>query len=832
MEHARLIPAQWFRLLMLLAFWVAFGLRLWGLDAQSLWYDETVSAFLARESIPDLLAHTARDIHPPGYYLLLHGWQAITHPTLAHGLEFLFAYPSLCFGLLILALTFALGRRLFSPGVALVGVWLAAVHPFQIWYSQEVRMYTVGACWGLLALWALLQLHAGRRLLPWAVGAMVATAAGLYTLYYFLFVVATLNLIALQCFWPTLRTRAGRARLLAWVLAQGGAFLLWVPWLPIFWRQIREPPVPPWRLPWASLGAVGQSISEAFAALLVGQSPPGCVTWPWALIALALGLWAVWRSWRSNQAQALGWTLQFVLVPIGLIFALSLAGVPLYHVRYLFTYATPFVLVMAVACASLPRRRLAAASLLLLVLICGWSLQRYWIDPRYRRDDHRGAVALLAEQWRPGDAILVNAGWVYTALALYWPVELPSPFAATPPPLEASLRLTEVDTGWPDQAPVLLRTGSVDGAPSLGWGDPRSDFYAMSREATVAALAEVAVRAPRLWHYRLYDTVNDPAGVIRTWLDTNGAQRMDQPFAGRDFLRVQMYEFPNAEAALPPNRTPVTAFGEMVELTHAAFPAQASAGKRLYVQTRWRALPGLSQQPNELAWSLRLSAANGSLLAQADSGAWLPTPQWQPGGTYAVPLALSIPAAAKPDTYTLQLIVYDRATGQPLALAAAPEPMAALSLGEVTVLPASEPVAVGPVQATFDYIDLAAVQPITQTIASGNPLPLNLLWRPRPNPYRDTYAVRIMLQTAEGASVAMWEEALGGWQYPSGSWPPGLPVLDQKLLPVEGTVPPGTYSLTLQVVRAADGQIIPARRGWLGRVSAPLVVGSVTVVAP
>jgi mannosyltransferase len=832
MEHARPIHAQPFRLLTLLAFWVAFAVRLWGLGAQSLWYDETVSAFLARASLPDLLAHTARDIHPPGYYLLLHGWQGLTHPTPAHGLEFLFAYPSLWFGLLILTLTFVLGRRLFSPTVALVALWLAAIHPFQIWYSQEVRMYTIGACWGLLALWALLQLHAARRTLPWAFVAMTASAAGLYTLYYFLFVVATLNLIALQCFWPLLRTRVGRRRVAGWVLAQIGAGLLWAPWLPIFWRQILEPPVPPWRLPWSSLAAVGQSLSEALAALLVGQSPPGGITWPWALIALGLVLWSGWRSGWLGQGQALGLTLQFIFVPIGLIFALSLAGVPLYHVRYLFTYAAPFVLVMAVACASFSRRTLFIASILLLVLICGWSLQRYWVDPRYRRDDHRGAVALLAEQWRPGDAILVNAGWVYTALALYWPVELPNPFAATPPPIDAYLRLTDTKAATALQAPSILRSGSVDGAPGLGWGDPQSDFYAISTAATETALAAVAAHAPRLWHYRLYDTVSDSAGVIRTWLATNGEQRVDHPFPGRDFLRLQMYEFPKAVATSPASAMPVATFGSAVELEQVTFAPQVAAGTRLYVQTGWRALPGLAQQPGDLAWSLRLYAANGALLAQADSGAWLPTTQWQPGKLYALPLALSLPAAAKPDTYTLQLVVYDRTTGQPLPLAASPEPASTLPLGEVTVLPASQPVGVGEVQATFDYIDLVAVQPVTQTVISSEPLPLNLLWRPRPNDYQETYAVRLTLQGADGTSVTTWEETLGGWAYPSGAWPPGVPVLDQKRLPIDAALAPGSYALTLQVIRAADGQVIPARRGWFASASQPLVVGAVTVIAP
>ena len=44
------------------------ALRLYRLGADSLWYDETVSTYLAGSRLPDLLRHTAGDIHPPGYY--------------------------------------------------------------------------------------------------------------------------------------------------------------------------------------------------------------------------------------------------------------------------------------------------------------------------------------------------------------------------------------------------------------------------------------------------------------------------------------------------------------------------------------------------------------------------------------------------------------------------------------------------------------------------------------------------------------------------------------------------------------------------------------------
>ncbi len=149
--------SRWHRPLLLAAILVGFAVRLYRLGAESLWYDETVSVYLSRLSLPAMFAHTAGDIHPPGYYALLHAWQALTAPSLAHGLEFLYAFPSLFFGLLALPLLYALGRRLFGPRTGLAALWLGAFAPFLVWYSQEVRMYTLGAFLGLLCLWSLLK---------------------------------------------------------------------------------------------------------------------------------------------------------------------------------------------------------------------------------------------------------------------------------------------------------------------------------------------------------------------------------------------------------------------------------------------------------------------------------------------------------------------------------------------------------------------------------------------------------------------------------------------------------------------------------------------------
>lgn len=848
-----------FRLLTLLAILLGFALRLYHLGAESLWYDETVSVALAQKSIPALIRHTAGDIHPPGYYLLLHGWQTLTHPTPAFGLEFLYAWPSVWCGVIILVLLFAIGRQLLTAQVALLALWLAALNPYHIWYSQEVRMYTLGAMCGLFCLWALLQWwqRPPQNTLSryrWLVGYIGAGAGGLYTLYYFLFALIALNGIALWL-WRRRRPLAGRV-IGIWVLAQGALLALWLPWLPIFWRQITDPPVPPWRTSWATTSQLLSALAESASALVSGQSAPAPTAWLWLLIVgiilllASLGYTnkhlpktAVANEQPTRLSQPVGSLilLIYLLVPVIALIAFTLGGTPLYHVRYLFTYAPPLMLLLATALfAIFSRQRLfGGLALSLILLMNGWSLYQFWFAPAFRTDDHRGAVAQVATAWRPGDVIVVNAGWVYTALTTYWPTDLIGVDAALPPPLARMVRLIDVHTLWPQNrqdaptslaTPLLVRTGSVDGAPSLGWGDPASDFFAMRAATTTDALNTLARHANRLWHYRLYDTVNDPQGFIRTWLETHNNLLSENAISGRDYLRVQLYQNRQTPptSAWTPLALPPTAFAGDLTLQQVAVSTPAvAAGTYLYTQLTWQPPVARTDLPPTLSFSLRLYTEDGHLLAQADDTPLLAVAAWPM--PYVYTMALPIPVATPPGTHQLQLIVYDQQTGIPLAMPGSATPQQALPLGPLPIAPATHAPVVTDSLGSFDYIDLIRARLSNNRVVPGAALDLELIWRPQENSYRDTYLAQLVLQNAAGESVAQWTAALGGWRYPSGGWPPLIPVRDWRTLLIAPTTPPGQYTLVLQVRRDSDKQLIPARYGWWSSVDT-VVVGDVEVL--
>ncbi|HEY6042743.1 MAG TPA: glycosyltransferase family 39 protein, partial [Anaerolineae bacterium] len=495
-------------------------------------YDETVSVWLARQDLAEITRHTAGDIHPPLYYYLLHFWG-----TAAGWSEFSIAFLSLIFGVLIVALAYRLARDLFGGRTALLAAGLIALSPYNVWYSQEVRMYTLAAC---LALGAcsfgarLVQDGAGvRRANPLELLLFILlNAAGLYTLYYFVFFLVFEDLVVLYLLVTRYSLRDAPHALRIWLLSQVAIILLYAPWFPNALRQALDPPVPPWReftpLPTVLLQATG--------ALTLGQSIDPMVALPIVLLSLFLIVYAFLVT-RDNRRKLLVYSalLGFTFVPLALIFLLSLWK-PLYHVRYVFMYSPAYYILFAASIAAMPQGRtrttctaltFGVGALVVLVVLSVYSLYNFWFNPQYATDDLRGAVQHIRANWRPGDVILVNAGYAYTSFVYF-----DRPFTRE--------RLSSYQPGASDTTQAaLVMTGSIDGNPSLGWGDPQSDFYSTTALETLSGLDRVFASSPRVWMLRIYDTVVDPKGVIREYFAEHATLIDDTAYAGEANARVQ-----------------------------------------------------------------------------------------------------------------------------------------------------------------------------------------------------------------------------------------------------------------------------------------------------
>ncbi|MBI4494577.1 MAG: glycosyltransferase family 39 protein, partial [Chloroflexi bacterium] len=226
---------------------LAAALRFFRLDAQSLWFDEGISAYHLQRSFMEVVQATAGDTHPPLYYWTLKLWAGVFGSS-ELGLRSLSA---VC-GVGVVGLTWLLGRRLFGPWPATLGALLLALSPLAVYYSQEVRMYTLVGLLALLAVHLALrwlspefrvlsaesrapQLETQHSALSTQHSALVlyvlVAAATLYTQYLGASVLAALNLSVLGALVRQPRRAA------TWLVAQGAVALLFLPWLPVLLDQ-------------------------------------------------------------------------------------------------------------------------------------------------------------------------------------------------------------------------------------------------------------------------------------------------------------------------------------------------------------------------------------------------------------------------------------------------------------------------------------------------------------------------------------------------------------------------------------------------------------------
>ncbi|MDL1898305.1 hypothetical protein FBQ82_18820 [Anaerolineae bacterium CFX7] len=721
---------------------LGFALRLYRLGVNSLWYDETVSVVLAQSELGELIRHTAGDIHPPLYYLLLHFWG-----RLAGWSEFAMAFVSLWFGVLLIALVYRVARDwLQSRNIAMLAALWVAISPYNIWYSQEVRMYTLGATLGLLSVYFLRRMLAREKIFSRDFFAYVIfTVLGFYTLYYFVF------LMLFEYVWVAtqlVQIKNRKSKIKNFLASQLALLLLYLPWLPIAFRQATDPPVPPWR----EFIALPRVILGTFSALAFGQA----VDWNvfgFAALLLIIPIGALlWREWKSSRASALEndpyappqienrkskiensalenasyappqienqksktensalenapyahsqtenpalenapyahpsienqksktenqispfFLLGYFVIPLASIYAFSLWK-PLYHVRYMFTYSPAFYILGAWALVNLvnefrnaarattPRWVYGLGALAMLAGIgflsaTGYSLDNFWHNEQYAEDDLRGAVNYIAERWRPGDVILVNAGYAYPALAYYFPETI------------ARERLTNY-RGAETASPLVLQTGSIGGAKNLGWGDPQSDFYATTADETRAALDRVFADAPRVWMLRIYDTVTDPQGDIRKYFAEHATLLDDQAFGGESQARVQGF-ITQPTRELPPSATPVNQnLGERVELVGYETGARELERAQFFdAVLYWKLLQPVNYNYQV---TLQLLNAQGENVAQTDEtplSELLPMTRWQTDELYREPLRLKIPDALAPGAYRAIVKLYNPRSGEVL----------------------------------------------------------------------------------------------------------------------------------------------------------------------
>jgi len=367
---------------------LAFGLRAWHLDFQSLWRDETDALRFSQAPLTGLLGNLTRPgWNGPLYFILLRGWLVLVGEG-----DFAARYFSLISGVLAVPLTWIVGRRMVGRATGATGAALVALSPYLMWYAQELKMYTLVLALGLLSTYLY-----GRALdegcWRWWIGHVVVTSLMIYT-----HILAVLILLP-QALWFVVGWRRYHPRWQGW-LADMAALTL--PYLPLAVWQV------PLLLSDFETGhpfyPLGDMVHILFLAFSRG------VATPWEPIPVSMGVFlllllgGVALRGQNGYRGVLALVL-WLVAPVLAVYLISL-GMPIFTDRYLI-YVTPaYALLLARGLAVIGQRsRLVhalVAALLVFFLAQGW-----WTQASHPiKSDFRGAARLVAEHYQPGDLIV------------------------------------------------------------------------------------------------------------------------------------------------------------------------------------------------------------------------------------------------------------------------------------------------------------------------------------------------------------------------------------------------------------------------------------------
>ncbi len=488
---------------------LAFGLRVYRLDYQSLWRDEVDAVIFASRDPMALLANfTKVGENGPLFFLSLHFWIGLVGHS-----EFAIRLPSVFFGVLAVWATYRLGREVIGREIGLIGALLMAVSPYHIWYGQEAKMYSLISFMAPFSLILLMRAaRDGQRWLwlAWAALMVVFLYVHLFAVMMGLVAAAWLPFLVRQ--WPRLTPRLAAA-LVALVLV--------------------SLPVARWLIPAAltptATGYYPYSLGEMVTILLFSFSMglrPTSGVWPVSLYGLLLMLGLVplvaGRPGAQDEAngpagserdtwpsgRGVGLLLVYLVLPVAGIWLVSLSR-PTFTDRYLIVILPAFYLLMAAGVAAL--HGLVAASLMAghvqrvaaagttgaaLVLAVTASVPFIWAQTHNPyKADFRAATAYLAETASADDLIIFLMPYVQRGFAYYHP----QPVQAVEPPYTAGMSQGQVD----------------------------------------AAMRTVTAGRKRVWLFLSEAEFWDPEGMIPQWFERNGRQQCRQDFA---YIEVRCYD--------------------------------------------------------------------------------------------------------------------------------------------------------------------------------------------------------------------------------------------------------------------------------------------------
>ena len=368
-------------------------LRFYGISNQSLWLDELATwEKSAKPDIQSVIEEVRKDVHPPGYQLLIFCIERYAGDS-----EWHLRLPSSVAGIVAVYLLYLIGSWLYTQKEGLVAAALLASSWAPIYYSQEARSYSLLLCLGLgsiyLGLILLQQIRSGKTPKWYISGSYIAIAACLCYLHYF-----GVLLVGLEAIWMSVSTLSTKRSFLYVFIIFLGIFILYSPWIPAIFSRLEGGDV---GLPPPTIQAVNNYLLFVF----------GWSHWYlYFIITPLIVLFLAGRAVRFLQQEGRQrysdlfsspafFLFVWFLVPMVITYAVSLIWAPIFTNRNLIISLPAAYLLVARAVTSLPLQKIFKTTVACALVAC--SLYILIFSLKYYSAPYK-------QQWREAAAYIVD----------------------------------------------------------------------------------------------------------------------------------------------------------------------------------------------------------------------------------------------------------------------------------------------------------------------------------------------------------------------------------------------------------------------------------------
>lgn len=337
-----------------------FSLRVHNIAKHDFWFDEVIThehitmAYPAQERY---FVNNFLEKNPPFYFILLRQWAKMFGDS-----ELPLRMFSCLFGSLSILLTYKVGRLFFNRSTSLVAAGFLTLSPFQIWYSQEARAFSLSLFLSLVNAYFFFRGIKSGANNHW-LGYFLSLICLFFTTYFGLFLLIPQAALILS----------NRKFILKWLLSFLGAAILFSLFIyPSFTHQFAA-----WRFKsWLSAPAVSGLIPFSLSNFLLGYNSGPFIYNASAILIPAAVLFAFLKTPLKP-----GLSLFFFLfLPVLSVFAFSQLFFPVYLDRSLIIFSPFLYILLSRGVCCLKKGWFRGLVIVVFVASLGFSLANYYRD--------------------------------------------------------------------------------------------------------------------------------------------------------------------------------------------------------------------------------------------------------------------------------------------------------------------------------------------------------------------------------------------------------------------------------------------------------------------